>query len=195
MGRGTAGKFTADLICKIQVGPSYLSWFIPHAKSHSIGHYIGCIRHYLTDPSRTHQPNQPRSRLTRPIGSHPSHSRWKPELGSNGHPKASGMRYQFNSNSILNKSPACQTLYLIVWVMQSFEATCWLPKTNTQNNTWTILSTLVQHQLYSMYFSRELLSSETLCWPKTWWCNMNTLWWCNQRGQDLDESWWQILML
>jgi len=26
---------------------------------------------------------------------------------------------------------------------------------------------LVRCQLYSTYFSRELLSSETLCWPKT----------------------------
>ena len=74
--------------------------------------------------------------------------------------------FQFDSNSIPNKSPACRTLYLVVLVMQSFEATCWLPKTKTQSNTWTILSTLVQCQLYSTYFSRELLFSETLCWLK-----------------------------
>ena len=103
--------------------------------------------------------------------------------------------FQFDSNSIPNKSPACQTLYLVVSVMQLFKATCWSPKTKTQNNTWTILSMLVWHQLYSTYFLRELLSSETLRWPKTWWHNMNTLQWCNQRGWDLDESWWQILML
>ena len=38
-------------------------------------------------------------------------------------------RFPFDSNPIQNKSPARQTLYLIVLVMQSFEATCWLPKT------------------------------------------------------------------
>ena len=37
-------------------------------------------------------------------------------------------QFQFDSNSLPNKSPACQTLYLIVSEMQSFEATCWLPK-------------------------------------------------------------------
>src|SRR5882724_8700160 len=53
-------------------------------------------------------------------------------------------RFPFDSNLIQNKSPARRTLYLIVSVMQSFEATCWLPKQNT-NNTRTILSTLVRH--------------------------------------------------
>jgi len=38
--------------CK--VGICVLSWFIPHAKSHSFNHYTGNIGCYLTDPSRTH---------------------------------------------------------------------------------------------------------------------------------------------
>src|SRR5882724_4440337 len=38
-------------------------------------------------------------------------------------------RFLFDSNPIQNKSPARRTLYLVVSVMQSFEATCWLPKT------------------------------------------------------------------
>ena len=38
------------------------------------------------------------------------------------------LRFQFNSNSIPNKSPALRELFLIVLVMQSFEATYWLPK-------------------------------------------------------------------
>src|SRR5882724_5249470 len=37
-------------------------------------------------------------------------------------------RFPFDSNPIQNKSPARRTLYLVVSVMQSFEATCWLPK-------------------------------------------------------------------
>src|SRR5882724_1120571 len=37
--------------------------------------------------------------------------------------------FPFNSNPIQNKSPARRTLYLVVSVMQSFEATCWLPIT------------------------------------------------------------------
>src|SRR5882724_11601046 len=41
-------------------------------------------------------------------------------------------QFPFDSNPIQNKSPAHQTLYLIVLVMQSFETTCWLPKTKTQ---------------------------------------------------------------
>ena len=36
--------------------------------------------------------------------------------------------FQIDSNSIPNKSPALWELYLVVSVMQSFEATCWLPK-------------------------------------------------------------------
>src|SRR5882724_5659694 len=43
-----------------------LSRFVPHAKSHSIGHYLGCIGHYLTDPSRTHQLNWFQSQPTQP---------------------------------------------------------------------------------------------------------------------------------
>src|SRR5882724_6445401 len=38
-------------------------------------------------------------------------------------------RFPFYSNPIQNKSPARRTLYLVVSVMQSFKATCWLPKT------------------------------------------------------------------
>ena len=33
-------------------------------------------------------------------------------------------RFPFDSNPIQNKSPARRTLYLVVLVMQSFEATC-----------------------------------------------------------------------
>src|SRR5882724_1339535 len=39
------------------------------------------------------------------------------------------IQFPFDSNPIQNKSPACRTLYLVVSVMQLFEATCWLPKT------------------------------------------------------------------
>ena len=50
-------------------------------------------------------------------------------------------RFPFNSNPIQNKSPARRTLYLVVLVMQSFEATCWLPKTKHK----TILEQFFQH--------------------------------------------------
>ena len=43
---------------------------------------------------------------------------WDPDQG-----RLRALQFQFNSNSIPNKSPACRTLYLIVTVMQSFEAT------------------------------------------------------------------------
>jgi len=43
-----------------------VSQFIPHAKSHSIGHYLSCIGRYLTDPTRTHQLNWFQSRPTQP---------------------------------------------------------------------------------------------------------------------------------
>src|SRR5882724_693956 len=50
-------------------------------------------------------------------------------------------RFPFDSNPIQNKSPARQTLYLIVSVMQLFEATCWLPKTKHK----IILEQFFQH--------------------------------------------------
>ena len=48
--------------------------------------------------------------------------------------------FPFDSNLIPNKGPACRTLYLVVLVMQSFEATCWLPKTKHK----TILEQFIQ---------------------------------------------------
>ena len=42
--------------------------------------------------------------------------------------RALGQHFQFDSNSLSHKSPALQTLYLIVSVMQLFEVTYWLPK-------------------------------------------------------------------
>jgi len=54
-------------------------------------------------------------------------------------------------------SPAPQVLFLIVSVMQLFETMICSPKKQITKHTRSMLS---------MYFSRELLSSETLHWPK-----------------------------
>jgi len=59
-------------------------------------------------------------------------------------------QFPFDSNPIQNKSPARQTLYLVVSVMQSFEPLVGYLKQNTKqylNNSFT----LVQCQLYSTY--------------------------------------------
>src|SRR5882724_7849245 len=62
--------------------------------------------------------------------------------------------FQFDSNPIQNKSPALRTLYLIVSVMQSFEATCWLPKTKHKtilNNSFNVSMTLV---IFNVFLER-----------------------------------------
>ena len=41
-------------------------------------------------------------------------------------------KFWYDSNSLPNKSPVLQELFLIVLVMQSFEATYWLPKSKEQ---------------------------------------------------------------
>src|SRR5882724_8322237 len=63
-----------------------------------------------------------------------------------------GTRFPFDSNPIQNKSPARRTLYLVVSVMQSFKATCWLPKTKHK----TILEQFFQHDVsYIQHISQE----------------------------------------
>ena len=63
-------------------------------------------------------------------------------------------QFPFDSNSIQNKSPARRTLYLVVSVMQLFEATCWLPKTKHKqyyNNSFNVSTTLV---IFNVFLER-----------------------------------------
>src|SRR5882724_2764703 len=86
------GATNSVQILKGDISFIILSRFVPPAKSQSIDHYIGGIGCDLTNSPRSHRSNQLLSRLIRPLGWYPLHSRWKPELGSDGYPKALGTR-------------------------------------------------------------------------------------------------------
>jgi len=96
--------------------------------------------------------------------------------------------FQFDSNSILNKSPAIQELYLIVWGTQLFKATIVHLRCKYQNtNTRTLSSRLVQCKKYSMYFLKDILNLWDLmliaqgCWSlhsllPRYWCHIRKFW-------------------
>ena len=77
-------------------------------------------------------PPHPLSTSPPPMSTHLPHPATTPATQPASQLPASCVRFLFDSNPIQNKSPAHRTLYLVVSVMQSFETTCWLPKTKTQ---------------------------------------------------------------